>query len=173
MKSLFLTLFCLISIATTAQVDQFHKEIVALLNINGVREDCSVAFHEVFPTLRKNFEKRNVPEEAWDMLKEDEDTHLDKAVNDLAFAYRKYFSQEDIAAIYKFFQTDAAQKSLAGKQLSEEEDKEVKEYLKSDVGKKIKKVKEDLNADMDKIIDQFKRDVFGAKMKQLVKGGYL
>lgn len=173
MKSLFLTLFCLISMAATAQVDQFQKEIVDLLNINGVREDCSVAFHEVFPTLKKNFEKRNVPEEAWEKLKEDEDTHLDKAVNDLAFAYRKYFTQEDIAAMNEFFQTDAAQKSLAGKELNEEEDKEVKKYLKSDVGKKIKDVNDDLRADMKKIMDQFKRDVFGAKMKQLVKGGYL
>ena len=173
MKSLFLTLFCLISMAATAQVDQFQKEIVDLLNINGVREDCSVAFHEVFPTLKKNFEKRNVPEEAWTKLKEDEDTHLDKAVNDLAFAYRKYFTQEEIAAMYEFFQTDAAQKSLAGKELSKEEDKEVKKYLKSDVGKKIKEVNSDLRADMKTIMDQFKRDVFAAKMKQLVKGGYL
>lgn len=173
MKYLFLTLFCLITLTATAQVDQFQKEIVDLLNINGVREDCSVAFHDVFPTLRKNFEKKNVPEEAWEKLKEDEDTHLDKGVNELAFAYRKYFTQEDIGAMYEFFQTEAAQKSLAGKELNDEEDKAVSKYLKSDVGKKIKKVNRDLRADMKKIMDQFKRDVFGAKMTQLVKGGYL
>lgn len=173
MKSLFLTLFCLVTMATTAQVDQFHKEIVQLLNINGVREDCSVAFHEIFPTLKKNFEKRNVPEEAWTKLKEDEDKHLDNALNSLAFAYRKYFTQEDIAAMYEFFQTDAAKKSLAGKELSEDEDKEVKKYLKSKVGKKIKEVNNDLRADMKQITAQWKREVFGLKMKQLVKDGYL
>lgn len=173
MKSIILTLFCLISVATAAQVDDFHKEIVDLLNINGVREDCSVAFQEVFPKLKRNFKKKDIPEEAWTKLKSDEEDYLDIAVNDLAFAYRKHFTQEEITEMYTFFQTDAAKKTLAGKELSKDEDKVVKKYLKSDVGKKIKDVNDDLRADMKKIMDQFERDVFGAKMKQMVKEGYL
>lgn len=173
MKALLLTLFLSVSFGVTAQIDSYHKEIVDLLNINGMREDCSMAYYEVFPKLKRNFEKKDIPESAWQDLKKDEDKQVDDALKDVAFAYRKHFTQEEIGQMMEFYITDAAQNTLAGKELSKEEEKELKAYLKSDVGKKMKKVNGDLNKDIDKILDQWKRELFGIKMKELIKGGYL
>lgn len=173
MKSIFLTLFLSICFSGIAQLDNFQKEIIDLLNINGTREYYSADYYEVFPLLQRNFKDRNIPEEAWTHLKEGEDEQLDKLVSMLAFAYRKHYTQEDIAKMTEFYTTETAQKFLADKDLTSDEQKEIDDFLDSDIGKKMKKKQKDLQKDLRAIKDDWSRELFGAKMKQLIKEGYL
>lgn len=172
MKSTFLTIFLLICFSSIAQVDDFQKEITEYLDINGTRMEYSILFYELFPLLERNFKDKDIPEEAWEELKQDEETQIDAAVSKLTFAYRKYLSREDIAKMTEFFSSDVGQKVVADKPLTEEEDALYKEYLASDVSKKFDKNRKALSKDVDKITADWKKELMGAKIKQLVKGGY-
>lgn len=173
MKSFFLTIISLICFSASAQIDDFQKEIIDLLNINGTRVNYGVAYYEVFPLLKRNFKDKEIPEEAWTKLEEGEEIQVDKAIAQLTFAYRKYFSREDIQAMTEFYLTDAAQKFISDESLTAEEDQQIDQFLNSEVGKKMKKNQKALNADLGNMKDQWSRDLFGAKMKELVKSGYL
>ncbi len=173
MKSFFLTVFLVVCFSSSAQIDDFQKEIIDLLNVNGTRVDCGVAFYEVFPVLQRNFKGRDIPEEAWGQLQEDEEQQVDEALRQLSFAYRKYFTREEIGAMTDFYMTDAAQKYLSDEGLSEEENTQIDEFLASDLGLKMKENKKDLLADTQKIKAQWSRDLFGTKIRQLVKGGFV
>jgi Uncharacterized protein conserved in bacteria (DUF2059) len=173
MKSFFLTIILLICFSATAQIDDFQKEIIDLLNINGTRVNYGVAYYEVFPLLKRNFKDKDIPEEAWSKLEEGEEKQVDKALAQLSFAYRKYFSREDIHTMTEFYMTDAAQKFISDETLTAEEDKQINEFLTSDVGVKMKKNQKGLNADLSTMKDQWSRELFGDKMKELVKSGYL
>ncbi len=173
MKSFFLTIILLICFNATAQIDDFQKEIIDLLNINGTRVNYGVAYYEVFPLLKRNFKDKDIPEEAWTQLEEGEEKQVDKAIAQLTFAYRKYFSREDIQAMTEFYMTDAAQKFISDETLTAEEDKQIDDFLSSDVGKKMKKNQKELNGDLSKMKDEWSRELFGAKMKELIKSGYL
>lgn len=173
MKSFFLTVFLLVCFSGSAQVDDFQKEIIDLLNINGTRVDCGVAFYEVFPVLQRNFKDKDIPEEAWAQLQEDEEQQVDEALRQLSFAYRKHFTREDIAGMTDFYMSDAAQKYLSDEELTEEENQQIDEFLASELGKKMKDNKKDLLVDTQKIKALWSRELFGAKIKQLVKGGFL
>lgn len=173
MKSFFLTIFLLICFSATSQVDDFQKEIIDLLNINGTRVNYGVAYYEVFPLLQRNFKDKEIPEEAWSKLQEGEEAQVDKAISQLSFAYRKHFSREDIKIMTEFYMTDTAQKFISDETLTENESKEIDEFLDSDVGKRMKKNQKELNKDLSKMKDDWSRELFGAKMKELIKSGYL
>jgi len=173
MKYFILTVFLWVSYTGMAQMDTYQKDIIELLNLNGMREDCSVAYHEVFPKLERNFKDKGIPKEAWTKLKSDEERQVDNALKQLSFAYRNNFTHEEIQEMLEFYTTKVAQKTLSGAELSKEEDKALNKFLKSDVGKKMKSQRKKLNADIDPIMDQWERDLFAAKMKQLVIEGYL
>ena len=173
MKAVFLTLFMFVCFSGFSQIDDFQQEIIDFLNINGTREQYSIAFYEVFPLLERNFKDREIPEEAWEELKNDEETQIDAAVSQLTFAYRKYFTREDIAKMSQFYSTEIGQKVVAERPLNEKENAKFQEYLKSDVSVKFEKNRKELTKDMEKITAEWRKDLMGAKIKQLVKGGYL
>ncbi|MEZ4875059.1 MAG: DUF2059 domain-containing protein [Flavobacteriaceae bacterium] len=173
MKSSFLTIFFLVCFSGMAQVDDFQKDIIDFLNINGSRAEYSEAYYEVFPKLERNFKDKEIPAEAWETLKNDEKQQVDKVLSKLAFAYRKYFTQEDIKEMIEFYSTSAAQKTLADKTLSEKEEKELKAYLKTDVAKKFDKNRKEIKKDIDVIAYDWSKELFAAKMKELIKAGYL
>lgn len=173
MKSFFLTIILLICFSATAQIDDFQKDIIDLLNINGTRVNYGVAYYEVFPKLKRNFKDKDIPEEAWSKIEEGEEQQVDKAIAQATFAYRKYYTREDINAMTEFYLTDAAQKFISDDPLTPEEEKQIDKFLESEVGKKMKKNQKALNADLSNMKDQWSRELFGDKMKELIKGGYL
>lgn len=73
----------------------------------------------------------------------------------------------------EFYMTDTAQKFISDETLTENESKEIDEFLDSDVGKRMKKNQKELNKDLSKMKDDWSRELFGAKMKELIKSGYL
>lgn len=172
MKAAFLTLFSFVCFSGFSQVDDFQKEIIDFLNINGTREQYSIAFYEVFPILERNFKDKEIPEEAWEELKNDEEEQIDAAVSKLTFAYRKYFTREEIGKMSEFYSTKVGQKVVAERPLNEEENKEFQNYLKSEVSLKFEKNRKELTKDMDKITADWRKELIGAKIKQLIKGGY-
>ncbi|MEZ4859123.1 MAG: DUF2059 domain-containing protein [Flavobacteriaceae bacterium] len=173
MKPAFLTIFLLICFPSLAQIDDFQKEIIEYLDINGTREQYSIAFYEIFPVLERNFKDKEIPEEAWEELKNDEEAQIDNVVSRLTFAYRNHFSREDIAKMNEFYSSKVGQKIVADKPLTEEENIQFQEYLASDVSKKFESNRKILTKDIEKIAADWSRELFGAKIKQLVKGGYL
>ncbi|MCB0457864.1 MAG: DUF2059 domain-containing protein [Flavobacteriaceae bacterium] len=172
MKATFLTIFLFVCFSGFSQIDDFQKEIIDFLDINGTREQYSIAFYETFPILERNFKDREIPEEAWEELKNDEETQIDAAVSQLTFAYRKYFTREDIAKMYQFYSSKVGQKVVAERPLTEKENTELQDYLKSDVSKKFEKSRKELSKDTEKISAEWRKDLMGTKIKQLVKGGY-
>lgn len=173
MKSTFLTIFLLICFSGIAQVDDFQKEIIDYLNINGTREQYGIAFYELFPLLERNFKDKEIPEEAWGELQKEEDAQIDDAISRITFAYRKYFTREDIAKMSEFYSTEIGQKVISDNPLTEEENTVFQEYLDSEVSKKFEKNRKELTKDIDKITAEWRKDLMGAMIKQLVIGGYL
>lgn len=173
MKPAFLTIFLLICFPSLAQIDDFQKEIIEYLDINGTREQYSISFYEIFPVLERNFKDKEIPEEAWEELKNDEETQIDDVVSRLTFAYRKYFTREEIAKLNEFYSSKVGQKRVSDAPLTEEENLVFQEYLKSEVSKKFEKNRKELTKDIDKISREWRKDLMGEKIKQLVKGGYL
>lgn len=173
MKTTFLTIFLAICSLVNAQVDDFQKEIIDYLDINGTREQYSIAFYELFPVLERNFKNKEIPEEAWEELQQDEEAQIDDIVSRLTFAYRKYFTREDIAIMNEFYSSEVGQKVVSDYALTEEENAVFQEYLDSDVSKKYEKNRKELTKDIEKISTEWSRELFGTKIQQLVKGGYL
>lgn len=173
MKSTFLTIFLLICFSGISQVDDFQKEIIDYLDINGTRVQYSIAFYELFPVLERNFRDKEIPEEAWEELKLDEEEQIDDIISRLTFAYRKHFTREDIAKMNDFYSSEVGQKVVSDYALTEEENATFQEYLDSDVSKKFEKNRKELTKDIEKISSDWSRELFGTKIKQLVKGGYL
>jgi hypothetical protein len=173
MKSTFLTIFLLICFSGISQVDDFQKEIIDYLNINGTREQYGIAFYELFPLLERNFKDKEIPEEAWGELQKDEEAQIDDAISRITFAYRKYFTREEIAKMNEFYSSDVGQKIVSDNPLTEEENAIFQEYLKNDVSKKFEQNRKELNKDIEKITYEWRKDLMGAKIKQLVLGGYL
>lgn len=174
MRSFFLTLFSLICFSLTAQVDQYQKDIVNYLNSNGTKEQYSNAYDEMFGILAQQFMSANVPETKWKELKENKTESLDELVNFLSFAYRKHFTHDEIKQMYAFYKTPEAQQMLKDMNtLSASDSEKIAAFFTSDLGKKIEAKRIDLSADISEISGHWSRELFAAKMSDLVKNGYV
>ena len=173
MRPLFLTLFLTICFSINGQVDAFQQEIIELLQCNGTQEKNNVAYDEVFVVLKKNFETANVPEDLWVRLKTDRLESLATLTQFLSFAYHNQFTRSEIAEMTVFFQSNAAQKRIAGiEELTEADSKEINDFNDSAIGKKWEARQEALAVDMADIFGHWRRDLFSEKMSILVKEGY-
>lgn len=173
-KKLFiLTVFSLVCFTSNAQIDDFQKEIIEYLNSNGTRSQYNSAFDEVFPLLKRNFEKFDIPEKEWDKLKEDKKTWIDKIVAELTFAYRGHFTRDDIKQMTAFYKSEAGKKMVNKEKLTSQEQKEVDAYLNGKISKKVADNFDALSKDIETISTEWSRELFGAKMSQLIKDGYV
>ena len=86
-------------------------------------------------------------------------------MSNLAFAYRKHFSEDDIDSMDVFFRMEAAQIWLESPdQLNELQKNKVNAFLESDTGKKIVSKDKALRKDMDEIASHWKRELFAEKL---------
>lgn len=175
MRSFFLTLFSLVCFIGIGQVDDFQKDIIDYLNVNGTDMQYSQAYDDMFVVLRKNFETANVPENVWKELQNDKADSMNEIIEFLTFAYRKHFTQAEIGEMTKFYRTEAAQKLIkrATGPLTESENVEIAVYFESDVAKKVEATLPALSEDISDISGHWSRDLFAAKMKELLKQGYV
>ena len=107
------------------------------------------------------------------MVKKDKKSQVDEVIRMLSFAYRKHFTQQEINQMKSFYSSEAAQKMLAHKTLSEEENKIISQFFESEVGKKIVSVGPNLTQDIEQISTEWSKELFSAKMSELIKDGYV
>jgi len=173
MRSFFLTLFSFVCFSVVGQVDAFQQDIINYLKINGTQQQYSGAYDEMFDVLKRNFASANVPEKVWEELKTDKKESLEEVTNFLTFAYRKHFTQEEINAMMNFYSTSAAQKMVQQTgDLTEQDHQKIAAYYESDVAKKLDSKKAELAEDIAEISSHWSRDLFAAKMSELIKRGY-
>ena len=171
--SLFLTLFCGICFSGYGQVDAFQENIIEYLNSNGTASQYVKAYDEMFDVLKQQFVEPKVPENVWSELKEGKAESIQEVLSFLTFAYRKHFTEEDIAKMNQFYKTDAAQKMVTKTyKLTKEESEQVAAFFNSDLGQKIETKREDLSVDIAEISSHWSRELFTEKMSILVKKGY-
>lgn len=173
MRAAYLTVFFLICFSAMGQVDQFQKDIIEYLNSNGTRLQYNQAYEAVFPLLAKNFKDFDIPEKEWQKLKKDKKSQVDEVIRMLSFAYRKHFTQQEINQMKSFYSSEVAKKMLAHKTLSEEENKIISQFFESEVGKKIVSVGPNLTQDIEQISTEWSKELFSAKMSELIKDGYV
>ncbi len=173
MRSFFLTLFLTICFSVTAQVDEYQQDIVNYLSINGTYDQYSVAYDDMFEVLKKQFQTANVPDSKWEEMKKDKNESLKEVVNFLSFAYRKHFTQEEINKMYKVYNSKAAQEMMSSQgTLTRNGNAEIDAFFDSDLGKKIAMKRNELSQDIGEISGHWSRDLFAAKMSDLIKSGY-
>jgi len=169
----FLTLFLGLCFTTTAQVDDFQKEIIDYLNMNGTRDQYREAYDGVFPVLSKNFSEHNIPEEAWQQLKTDKEAQVDAVIDLLAYAYRNNFTREQIQAFTQFYSTETAQKLVQGAELSETESQQVTAFFEGPMGQVMQAKRTALAADIETVSAEWSKELFMKKMQRLIKNGYV
>jgi len=173
MRFFILTGFLTICFSVFGQVDSFQKIIIDCLYLNGTPAKYSKVYNQTLEILINRFETANVPEDFWKELKTDKEEKINELIPFLAFAYRKYFTENDIVLMTAFYKTEVAQTMLVNhKTLTEAQNEEIKVFLESDIGLKIEAKQAELSTDITDIIANWKRDLFSEKMGTLVKSGY-
>jgi hypothetical protein len=123
--------------------------------------------------LEEQFASANVPKEFWQELQANKKKSLDEVIAFLTFAYRKHFTQQEIAQMYAFYKTEAAQKMMdQSAELSYEENEQLAVFYDSDVGKKVDAKRYELSQDITEISSHWSRELFAEKMKALLSAGY-
>lgn len=172
-NSFFLTIFLTICFSTTAQVDDFQKSIIECLQLNGTKAVYEQEFDNTLHILHKQFKTANAPESFWEELRSDRTEKVNELIPDLAFAYRKHFSKDDIDKMLEFYRTETSQIWIESSgQLTEEQQKELDVFLESNTRLRFTSKEKSLQKDMDEIARHWKRELFTEKMSALVKNGY-
>ena len=174
MRSIFLTVFSLVCFTAVAQVDGFHEDIIAYLNVNGTQQQYEQAYEEMFEVLKRNFETADIPNKVYEELKSDKNQSLEDITKFLSFAYRKHFTREEIVLMTHFYKSDAAQKMMKLKEgpMSEAENAQIDAYFEGDLAKKMEAKMPELKEDISEISGHWSRGLIMAKMSALIKMGY-
>jgi len=173
MRRILLTLFLSVYFVGFAQMDDYQRDIVDLLRINGTVLDYGETYDKVFESLKVQFGTGDVPESYWTKLQRDRKAQLDELLPDLAYGYRKHFSHEEIKEMLAIYQRESVQEAvLMQRELREVDDSKVKRFAKSDLGRKMVRVQPELKKDLDEIAAYWKKDIFKLKMQALIRDGY-
>ena len=173
MRHLLLTLFLSVYFVGTAQMDDYQRDIIDLLRINGTVEQYGWVYDEIFLSLKVQFAKGNVPEDYWKQLRRDRKARVDELLPDLSFGYRKHFSHDEIKKLLELYKLDVMKEAvLMQKELREVDDAKVKEFAATDLGKKVVSVQPALQKDLDEIASHWRKDIFKQKFQALIRAGY-
>lgn len=173
MRAFFLTLFLGIYFSVSAQVDDYHTDIVTLLNCNGTVQEYDFEFEKNLVSLRLRVAEEETPQSFWEKLREDKKESVDELISILAFAYRKNYTHLEIKELYSFYDTSAVQKLLTKeKEFTNEELDIIEEYNSSDLAKIVEAKKDVLADDIKDIVSDWKRELFTKGIGALAKAGY-
>jgi len=172
-RTLFLTIFSLICFSVSSQVDSFQQDIVNLLNVNGAEKQYSEAYDKIIVVIQTQFSGSKVPEAVWKGIMKGKKKDIEEGILFGGFAYRKYFSEENISKMTAFFKTDAGKQFVKDSTLlTPDQEKEVASFYKSSAGKKIKKTEKALALDMKKVVADWRKEIFVTTMTTLINKGY-
>ena len=105
-----LGLILIISSSITAQTDDFDKDILIFFKVSGVETTYKSAISSMMDMMAKNMNITDI-----EMIKElkDEmstDENIAEILNEMRIIYKKHFSQADIKALIKFYESPIGKK---------------------------------------------------------------
>ena len=112
MKFKFLFLFLLSFSFINAQNDSFSNDIRHFIEINGTMGQYNTAVGELTSMLKDQYSTANVKEADWLEIQNVAVNSLEGLSDDLVIVYKKYFTQEEIKALNKMYDTKVAQKFI-------------------------------------------------------------
>ena len=172
-STLFLTLFLSLYFTTSAQVDTFQEDIIAVLNTNGTVEEYDFEYEKTLVSLRVKVASSDTPQSFWDKFKEGKEQSVKEVLSIIAFAYRKHFTHPEIIEIKEYYSTTAAKKLLNKEaEFTPEELQINEEFNSSPLSLKVKVKQKDLALDINKIVADWKRELFTKGLGALAKAGY-
>lgn len=173
MRSLILTLFCIICFSVQGQVDSFQNSTLEYLNSIGTDLQFAETYDDLFDALQKQFTVPEVTETVWSELKEGKSESVQEALVSLTSVYRKYFTEAEIRDMAKFYKTEVAQKMiLNSSDLLDNEKDQIETFYNSDLGKKIAAKNDALTLDIADVTRAWSDDLFAVNMSNLIKKGY-
>ncbi len=167
-----LTFFFIFSINSSAQIDQYQSDIVKLLNRNGTIEKYDFEYEKTLTSLRVRIAAENTPLSFWNSFRETKKESLNELIAIQAFAYRKYFSHDEIKVLLNFYSSSAATKLIKNKEVTSEEKTLIDNFNESKLANKIDSISEDFEKDTEKIAREWKKELFAKGMGALAKAGY-
>ena len=167
-----LTFFFIFSINSSAQIDQYQSDIVKLLNCNGTIEKYDFEYKKTLTWLRVRIAAENTPLSFWNSFRETKKESLNELIAIQAFAYRKYFSHDEIKVLLNFYSSSAATKLMKNKEVTSEEKALIDNFNESKLANKIDSISEDFEKDTEKIAREWKKELFAKGMGALAKAGY-
>jgi len=173
MKVFFLTFFSVIYFTATSQTDDFQNDIIDYLNVNGTFQKYDFEFEKILINLNIKAAAKDTPNSFWVEIAKDKKVNVNELIKILSFAYRKYYTQEEICDLLEFYKTEAAQKMISGnKNLSSKEIKIIEKYRKSNLAMKANKTSLEFKKDSTNISNQWIKEVFAKKLGALAKAGH-
>ena len=173
MRAFILTVFCISQGVLWEQTDDFHREIMDMMELKGDEVTASVSFNDVFPKLQRNFARKKIEPEVWQELRQDEAQQVQEYVTQGAFAYRQFLNRDDVASLTNFYASDAGQNYLMQQELSAKDQKAVNQFFKTQAGLKLIEKRDSIALALDQIKKDWSETLFKKKMRQLIKGGHL
>jgi hypothetical protein len=173
MRPIIFMLLCTVHLTSWAQIDDFHTDIIEMMTLRGDEINFSLAYHDVFPKLKRNFAKRNVDPSAWENLQKDEAQAVAELLEQSAYAYRQFLNRSEINELIEFYSGSAGQNYAMDGDLSAQEQKEIKLFFKSPTGLKYRQKSDSIAMTLDQIKSDWSSALFKQKMRELIKGGYL
>lgn len=110
MKYKLLFVFAFFFSFINAQNDSFSNDIRYFLEINGTMGQYNTAVSELTNMLREQYSAANVKESDWLEIQKIAVNSLEGLSDDLVVVYKKFFTQEEIKALNKMYETKVAQK---------------------------------------------------------------
>lgn len=172
-SAFFLTIFLGLYFSVSAQVDEYHADIVSLLNCNGTVQEYDFEYEKTLVSLRLRVAAEDTPQTFWDTFKEGKKESIDELINILAFAYRKNYTHKEIKKLLDFYSTTAAQKLVENKDdFTPEEIKLIEDFNGSDIAETVENKKEALAVDVKDISYDWSKELFTKGIGALAKAGY-
>jgi len=112
MKFKLFFLFLLSFLLVDAQNDSFSNDIKHFIEINGTMGQYNTAVGELTSMLKDQYSTANVKESDWLEIHNVAVNSLESLSDDLVIVYKKYFTQEEIKALNKMYNTKVAQKFI-------------------------------------------------------------
>ncbi len=105
-----LGLILIISSSLTAQTDDFDKDILIFFKVSGVETTYKSAIGNMMDMMAKNFNitDNELIKELKDEMSTDE--NIAEILNEMKIIYKKHFSQADIKALIKFYESPIGKK---------------------------------------------------------------
>ena len=134
-----LGLILIISSSITAQTDDFDKDILIFFKVSGVETTYKSAISSMMDMMAKNMNITDI-----EMIKElkDEmstDENIAEILNEMRIIYKKHFSQADIKALIKFYESPIGKKLVKEQPSLMSESMEVGQNWGRSLGEKVYK----------------------------------